>query len=65
MKQNLYCVTMMHKRTHERISLKVWAQHTDEATHKVVGAIGGYRGEYEWRGSGPVYENNQLISRDI
>lgn len=65
MKQNLYEVTMMHKETRERITLKVWAEHTDEATCKIVDAIGGYRGEYSWMGSSPIYKNNQLVSRTI
>ena len=65
MKQNLYTVTMMHKETRERIRLEVWAEHTDEATRKVVAAIGGYNGEYSWMGSSPVYKNNQLASRTI
>lgn len=65
MKQHLYKVDMKHKETNERISLKVWAENTDEATHKIVNAIGGYRGEYEWRGTSPEYKNNQLVTRNF
>lgn len=65
MKQNLYSVSMRHKKSGERINLKVWAENVDEATHKVVEAIGGYHGEYEWRGSSPEYKNNQLVTRTI
>lgn len=63
MKEYLYSVCMTHKKSGERIKLDVWATGTDEATHKVVGAIGGYRGEYEWRGTGPVYRNNERVTR--
>ena len=65
MKQVLYKVCMKHDKTGEKIDLMVWAENVDEATHKVVSAIGGYRGEYSWRGSGPQYENNRLVTREI
>lgn len=65
MKQHLYRVCMRHDKTGERLNLMVWAENVDEATHKVTGAIGGYRGEYSWIGSGPEYENNQLVTREI
>lgn len=65
MKQVLYSVGMKHNKTGERLKLMVWAENVDEATHKVTGAIGGYRGEYSWTGSGPQYENNQLVTREI
>ena len=65
MMQYLYNVTMKHKSTGEKIKLKVWAENVDEATHKVTGVIGGYRGEYSWTGSGPEYENNKIIFREI
>ena len=65
MKQILYGVGMKHKATGEKLDLMVWAENVDEATHKVTGAIGGYRGEYAWTGSGPIYENNQLVTREI
>lgn len=64
MKETLYTVSMKHKATGEKIKLMVWAENVDEATHKIVGAIGGCRGEYSWTGSGPEYENNQLVTRD-
>ena len=65
MKQTLYRVGMKHKATGERINLMVWAENVEEATHKITGAIGGYRGEYSWTGSGPEYENNHLVTREI
>lgn len=65
MKQYLYNVGMKHKKTGQKIDLMVWAENVDEATHKVTGAIGGYRGEYSWTGSGPEYENNELVTREI
>jgi len=63
MKEYLYSVSMMHKKSGERVQLDVWAYGTDDATHKVVTAIGGYHGEYEWRGTSPVYRNNQQVGR--
>lgn len=65
MKQYLYRVGMKHKKTGEKIDLFVWAENVDEATHKVTNAIGGYRGEYSWTGSGPEYKNNELVTREI
>ena len=65
MKQYLYNVGMKHKKTGQKIDLMVWAENVDEATHKVTGAIGGYRGEYSWTGSVPEYENNELVTREI
>lgn len=64
-KQYLYSVGMKHKKTGQKIDLMVWAENVDEATHKVTGAIGGYRDEYSWTGSGPEYENNELVTREI
>lgn len=64
MKECMYSVCMMHKKSGERIKLDVWASGTDEATRKVVDAIGGYHGEYEWRGTSPVYRNNELVTRN-
>lgn len=65
MKEYLYQVNMKDDKTGEVIKLRVWAKNVDEATHKVTSAIGGYRGEYSWQGSGPVYENNNPVSKDV
>ena len=65
MKEYLYQVNMMHKATDELIRLFVWASNGDEATHKVTSALGGYNGSYAWHGTGPVYENNSIVSRVI
>ena len=65
MKQFLYNVDMKEDATGKKIELRVWAKNVDDATHKIVDAIGGYRGEYTWCGSGPVYENNNLVSRIV
>lgn len=56
---------MKHKKTGQKIDLMVWAENVDEATYKVIGAIGGYHGEYSWIGSGPEHENNELVTREI
>lgn len=65
MKEYLFQVNMMYKATDELIRLFVWASNGDEATYKVVSVIGGYNGSYVWRGTGPVYENNCIVSRMI
>lgn len=65
MKEYLYSVGMKDKRTGEKINLRIWAQNTDEATHKVTNALFGAYGEYSWTGSGPLYENNELIEREV
>lgn len=64
MKEHLYQVGMKDKRTGEKIELRIWAKNTDEATHKVTTALFGANGEYSWTGSGPVYKNNELVSRE-
>lgn len=65
MKEHLYSVGLEHKKTEERIDLQVWARNTDEATHKLTGVLIGYSCTYRWTGSGPVYENNRIITREI
>lgn len=64
MKEHLYQVGLEDKRTGERINLRIWAESTDAATHKITNAAFGAYGEYRWTGSGPLYENNQLITRE-
>lgn len=63
MTEHLYSIGMKDKRTGEKINLRIWAKNTDEATHKVCGILLGAYCEYIWTGSGPLYENNELISR--
>lgn len=65
MKEYLYQVGMKDKRTGEKIDLRIWAQNVDEATHKVTHALFGAYGEYRWTGSGPLYENNKIIEREV
>ncbi len=65
MKEHLYEVGLKDKRTGEKLNLRIWAENTDVATHKITNALFGINGEYQWTGSGPLYEKNQLISRDI
>ena len=64
MKEHLYEVGLQDKRTGEKINLRIWAENTDAATHKITSALLGAHGEYRWTGSGPLYENNKLISRE-
>lgn len=65
MKENLYTVGLKDRRTGENLDLRIWAETTDAATHKITNALFGACGEYVWRGTGPLYENNKLISREI
>ena len=65
MTEYLFRVGMKHKKTGEKLSLMVWAKSVDEATHKVVKAIGGCYGEYSWTGSGPEYgDDGNVMKRE-
>ena len=64
MKVYLYSVGMRDNRTDEKIHLRVWAKDSTEATSKVTNALFGYKGEYRWIGTGPIYENNKLMERE-
>lgn len=63
-KEYLYEVSIIDKKTNQKINLRVWAKHTDDATWKVVEPLVGYNKEYTWFGSAPIYENNKLIERE-
>ena len=65
MKEYKWSVGLRHKATKTRLSIYVWAPTNDEATHKLCGVLIGPECEYEWTGTGPVYENNQTVERDI
>lgn len=65
MKEYLYQVGIKDKKTGEELNLRVWAKNTDEATHKLCDVLIGYYSEYKWMGSGPLYENNKLIEREV
>lgn len=65
MKEYQYRVSAKCKDTGDCISLYVWAENGDIATAKLAGILFGYNCEYEWRGTSPMYENNQPISRAI
>lgn len=64
-KVNLYRVSMIHQKTNEKISLEVWAENVDEATHK-CNFLFNYEGQYRWTGSGPVHdENGKIPSKEV
>lgn len=65
MKQQLFSVLLKNKRTDENIELLVWGKNVDEATNQLCSALFGVNGEYRWQGSGPVHENNEIITREI
>lgn len=64
-KEHLYQVGLKHKKTGDRFDLQVWAKNGDEATHKLTGTLIGYHCQYEWRGTGVLYENNKPITREL
>ena len=59
-----YSIGVRHKSTGEKLKLEVWAEDVDAATHKLTGTRSGPEWESIWTGSGPIYENNQLIRRE-
>ncbi len=50
-------VSLEDKITGERFSLIVMANSTDEATHSLCGSLIGHDCRYNWRGSGPEYDD--------
>ena len=65
MKEKLYSVGIRHKKTGERTKLFIWAENVDKATHCLCGTLIGYKCEYEWTGTSPVYEKNELVTREV
>lgn len=65
MYEQKYHVGIRHKVTGEKLALEVWAENTDAATHKLTGTLIGPNCEYAWTGTGPLYENNRLIRREV
>lgn len=65
MTEQLFSVGIKDKRTGEKTNLRIWAKNVDEATSKICGVLLGFDTEYIWTGSGPVHENNEVITREI
>lgn len=65
MKEQLFSVGMKHKVTGEQLHMLVWAKNVDAATNKLTGTLIGYNCEYMWTGSGSVYNNNDIVIREI
>lgn len=65
MKQQLFGVSAKNRKTRENISLQVWAENVDAATHSLTDALFGAKGAYVWTGSAPEHENNEVIKREI
>lgn len=59
-----WSVGLRHKATRERLNVTVWAAKNEGATHKLCGVLIGPECDYEWTGTGPVYENNQRVKRE-
>lgn len=64
MKEYKWSVGLRHKTTREKLNVTVWAPKNEDATHKLCGILIGPECEYEWTGTGPIYENNQTVSRE-
>ena len=65
MKEYLYNIGIVYRRTGEKSDLRVWAKNVDDATYKITDALFGAYGEYIWTGTGPAHdENGNLISRE-
>lgn len=64
MTEQLFSVGIQHKETGKRISLEVWAKNVHEATHELRGVI-SWNTQYRWTGSGPVYRNNEIVTREV
>ena len=64
MREQLFSVGIQHIKTGERISLEVWAKNVHEATHGLHGVI-SWNTQYRWTGSGPVYKDNKIVTREI
>lgn len=62
--EQLFSVGIQHIKTGERIHLEVWAKNVHEATYGLRGVIGPYT-QYRWTGSGPVYRNNEIVTREV
>lgn len=61
----LYRVSIKHIITNEKISLEVWAENVDDATHK-CNFLFDYEGQYRWTGIGPVYgKDGEIITKSI
>lgn len=65
MKEYKWSVGLRHKATGERLSVTVWATKNDAATYMLCGVLIGSECDYEWTGTGPVYENNQVVAREV
>lgn len=65
MKEYKWSVGLRHKATREKLNVTVWAPKNEDATHKLCGILIGPECEYEWTGTGPIYENNQRVEREV
>lgn len=64
MTEQLFSVGIQHIKTGERINLEVWAKNVNEATMGLEGVI-SWNTQYRWTGSGPVYRNNAIVTREV
>lgn len=63
LREHMYEVVIRDKRTGENLNLRVWARTENDAPMSV--ALLGINREYSWLSTEPIYENNQLITREI
>ena len=58
----VWTVNIKNNRTGEKISLEVTAATNEEATRKCTGLF-GYNGDYQWTGTGPLYEEERQVQK--
>lgn len=61
--EQLWRVSIRHKETGENLCLEVWADSNLHATSKLLNSVIGIDKRYAWTGTGPVYKNNQVVTR--
>lgn len=59
----LYEVGLKHKETGERLNVHVWGTDVHQATSALLNSLIGPDNKYIWKGTGPVYKNNKLVTR--
>jgi uncharacterized protein YydD (DUF2326 family) len=61
--EQLWRVSIRHKETGETLNLEVWADSNEHATFKLLNSVIGIDKRYAWTGTGPVYKDNQVVTR--
>ena len=66
MKQQLYGMVVIHKRTGREHKLMVWAENVREAAVSLSDIVTGHFGEYVWTGCLPECDaDGKIITREV